>query len=120
MGVVSQTMSRPSREVFTVMSFRGVGRAGFPPADPLRLWGDSLFLGLRGGAGMCTPSRALLLLALLLLALGVLSVSGYQSHVPQIIDVEAVGLLVPRPQVTAEGRVFPEAPSGTTQVTDKG
>lgn len=92
-----------------------MGRAGFPPADPPRLWGDSLFLGLRGGADMCAPSRALLLLAL-----GVLSVSGYQSHVPQIIDVEAVGLFVPRPPVTAEGRVSPEAPSGTTQVIDKG
>ena len=49
------------QEVFTVMHIpEGWGGVGFPQSDPLRLWGDSLFLGLRGGAAICSPSWALL------------------------------------------------------------
>lgn len=60
-------------EVFTVMSVPGGwGGVGFPQSDPPRLWGDSLFLGLRGGAGICSPSWILLPLAL-----GFLNVSSH-------------------------------------------
>lgn len=52
-------------EVFTVMSVPGGwGGVGFPQSDPPRLWGDSLFLGFRGGAGICSLSWILLPLAL--------------------------------------------------------
>lgn len=91
------------------------GRVGFPPTDPLSLWGDSLCLGLEGGAGSCSPSWALLLRAL-----GVPHVSGHESHISEVIDVEAVGLFVTRPQVTAEGRVSPGVTSGTAQIFDIG
>lgn len=91
------------------------GRVGFPPTDPPSLWGDSLCLGLEGGAGSCSPSWALLLRAP-----GVPHVSGHESHISEVIDVEAVGLFVTRPQVTAEGRISPGVTSGTAQIFDIG
>lgn len=93
----------------------GWGGVGFPQSDPPRLWGDSLFLGLKGGADICSLSWALLPLAL-----GIPSVSSHYSHIPQIINVEAVDLFIPRTQFTAMGRVSPELSSGATQVVDKG
>lgn len=88
---------------------------GFVQSDPSRLWGDSLFLGFRGGAESCSLSWVLFPLAL-----GIPPVPSHESHVPQIIDVEAVGLFIPRIHFTAEGRVSPEVTLGTTQVTDEG
>lgn len=88
---------------------------GFPQSHPPRLWGDSFFLGLRGGADICSLSWVLFPLAL-----GIPNVSSHESHVPQIMNIEAAGLLVPRTQFTAEGRVSPAVTSGTTQVADEG
>ena len=93
----------------------GWSGVGFPQSDPPRLWGDSLFLGLRGGAAICSLSRALLPGAL-----GIPSVPSHYSHIPQILRVEAVDLFIPRTQFTAEGRVSPEVTSGTTQLINKG
>lgn len=103
-------------EVLTAMRIQG-GQGGvwFTQSDPSRFRGDSLFLGFRGGAASCSLSRVLFLLAL-----GVPPVPGHQSHIPQVVDVEAVGLFVPRTHLTAEGRVSPEVTLGATQVTDVG
>lgn len=58
---VRQQTQRQIQEVFTVMSIpEGWGGVGFPQSDPPRPWGDSLFLGLRGGAAVCSLSWALL------------------------------------------------------------
>lgn len=47
-------------------------RVGLPQSDPPGFWGDSLFLGLRGRGRDFSPA-----LALLLLALGIPSVSSH-------------------------------------------
>lgn len=93
----------------------GRGGVGFTQSDPSRLWVDVLFLGFRGGADSCPLSWVLFPLAL-----GIPRVPSHQSHVPQIVNVEAVGLFVARIHSAAEGRVSPEVALGTTQVTDEG
>lgn len=90
-------------------------RVGFPPSAPSRLWSDSFFLGLRGRADICSPCWDLLPLTP-----GIPSVSSHESHISQIIDVETVGLFIPRTQITAEGRISPEVPTGTTQIIHEG
>lgn len=93
----------------------GWGGVGFPQSDPPRLWGDSSFHGLRGGADICSLGWVLEPLAL-----GIPHVSRHEGHIPQVMYVEAVGLFVPRTQFAAEGRVSPAVTLETTQVTDEG